>query len=298
MGNIKNVFTTTDFENITGIKAHTIRIWEKRYNLFNPEKTTRNVRHYSLQELQKLLNVALLQKQGYKISKIAKLTEAEIALKASHFINAKIENDYILNQLKLAMFGFDTALFNQAYQQSLEGSTFREVFIKNFTPFLYFLGELWHTQCITAAHEHFITNLIYQKIQVEIEKLPTNKKQADKPTYILYLPEEEMHEIGLLFLNYELKQRGFHTIYLGRSIPFDDLCKLRTISPVIHWVGIFTMTPVTPVVLDYLDQVNTSLVNNTHQFWAVGHNLKNIENHSFSPQIKLFPSIKAVIEQL
>lgn len=298
MGNIKNIFTTADFENITGIKAHTIRIWEKRYKLFQPEKAARNIRHYDLVALQKLLNIALLQKQGYKISKIAKLTDTEIAQTASTFVNAKIEDEYILSQLKLAMFGFDTALFNQVYQQSLAQNTFRTVFIKIFAPFLHFLGELWHTHSINAAHEHFITNLMYQKIQVEIEKLPLSNKEADKPTFILYLPEEEMHEIGLLFLNYELRQQGFHTIYLGRSIPFDDLFKLNTVAPLIHWVSVFTLTPINHIAQDYLIQVDALLLDNQHQFWAIGHNLKNIDTTNLSNQIKLFPSIKAVVEKL
>ncbi len=298
MGNIKNVFTTTDFENITGVKAHTIRIWEKRYNLFQPDKSTRNIRHYNLQELQKLLNVVLLQKQGYKISKIAQLTATEIAQSASAFVNINIEEGYLLSQLKMAMFGFDTVLFNQTYQQRLEGNTFREVFINFLAPFLYFLGELWHTQSITAAHEHFITNLIYQKIQLEIEKLPINKKKTDTPTFILYLPEEEMHEMGLLFLNYELKRNGFHTIYLGRSIPFNDLYKLKEIAPLIHWVSVFTMKASNAEVSDYLSQVNTLLKDSSHQFWAIGHTLKEVESDVFSAQIKLFSSIKAVVETL
>ena len=298
MGNIKNIFTTADFENITGIKAHTIRIWEKRYKLFQPEKAARNIRHYDLAALQKLLNIALLHKQGYKISKIANLTDGEIAQTASTFVNAKIDDEYILSQLKIAMFGFDTALFNQIYQQSLAQNTFRTVFIKIFAPFLYFLGELWHTHSINATHEHFITNLMYQKIQVEIEKLPINPKKADKPTFILYLPEEEMHEIGLLFLNYELKQRGFHTIYLGRSIPFADLAKLKTIAPLIHWVSVFTMTPITQIAQDYLTQVDASLLDEQHQFWAIGYQLKSIDTTNFSNKIKLFPSIKTVVEKL
>ncbi|MFK7983639.1 MAG: MerR family transcriptional regulator [Saprospiraceae bacterium] len=298
MGNIKNIFTTADFENITGIKAHTIRIWEKRYKLFQPEKAARNIRYYDLAALQKLLNIALLQKQGYKISKIANLTDTEIAQTASTFVNAKIEDEYLLSQLKLAMFGFDTALFNQIYQQSLEKNTFKTVFIKIFAPFLYFLGELWHTHSIHVAHEHFITNLMYQKIQVEIEKLPINDKKSDKPTFIFFLPEEEMHEIGLLFLNYELKQRGFYTIYLGRSIPFDDLSKLKTVAPLIHWVSVFTMTPITHIAQDYLTKVDDLLLIRQHQFWAIGHHLKNINTTNFSNQIKLFPSIKAVVEKL
>ena len=298
MGNIKNIFTTADFENITGIKAHTIRIWEKRYNLFQPEKSARNIRHYDLAALQKLLNIALLQKQGYKISKIANLTDIEIAQNASVFVEANIDDDYILSQLKIAMFSFDTALFNQIYQHCLAKDSFRAVFINIFAPYLYFLGELWHTHSISVAHEHFITNLMYQKIQVEIEKLPINCKKANKPTYVLYLPEEEMHEIGLLYLNYELKLRGFHTIYLGRSIPFDDLYKLSTVAPVIRWVSIFTMTPVDHIAQEYFGLVNNLLADNTHEFWAIGHNLKNMKIDNLSDQITLFPSIKAVVEGL
>lgn len=124
MNNIKIVFTSTDMENISGIKAHTIRMWERRYHLFSPVRVSRNIRHYSLENLQKLLNVALLNKQGMKISKIAELTEAEIIAKAKSFVSCKIELENTCNEIKMAMYRFDTSLFEKTYQQAIEKYTF------------------------------------------------------------------------------------------------------------------------------------------------------------------------------
>ena len=203
MNNIKQDFTIKDLENISGIKAHTIRIWEKRYNLLEPKRTDTNIRLYSNENLQKLLNIVLLNKNGYKISKIAKMTSEELILQSREQVFVSAVNDEAINSLKLSMFQFDKALFNNTYNSLLNKMTFREIFKDVFIPFLDHIGLLWQTETLLPAHEHFISNLISQKIQIQTEKLQYSVTNASK-TFVLFLPKNEIHELGLLYLNYEL----------------------------------------------------------------------------------------------
>ena len=170
MNSIKKDFTIKDLENISGIKAHTIRIWEKRYNLLQPQRTNTNIRYYSHQNLQKLLNIVLLNKNNYKISKIAKMSEEAITVNARELAFKVAVNDEAINSFKLSMFNLtrysSTILITNCYT----GYLF-EKFSKYFYTFLEHIGLLWQTDTLLPAHEHFISNLIAQKIQINTEKV-------------------------------------------------------------------------------------------------------------------------------
>jgi len=161
MNKIKDTFTIQDFEILTGIKAHTIRIWEKRYNLLAPSRINRNVRVYSLSDLQKILNISLLYNNNYKISKIAKLSDALLSEEAKTVALSDFSNNYEINSLLLCMYTFDENLFQNTYLKLLK----KDSFINH-------LGLLWQTNSIKPAHEHFISNLIYQKIALNTAALP------------------------------------------------------------------------------------------------------------------------------
>ncbi len=193
MNSIKKDFTIKDLENISGIKAHTIRIWEKRYGLLQPKRTDTNIRYYSHQNLQKLLNIVLLNKNNFKISKIAEMSDEAIILNSRELAFKIAVNDEAINSFKLAMFQFDKVLFNNTYNKLLHKKTFREIFKDVFMPFLEHIGLLWQTDTLLPAHEHFISNLISQKIQINTEKLQYNVTNSGK-TYVLFLPENEIHE--------------------------------------------------------------------------------------------------------
>lgn len=297
MNNIKDSFTINDLENISGIKAHTIRIWEKRYDILQPERLSRNVRLYNLQSLQKILNVALLNNHGLKISKIAKLSDEEIILKTREFVNQAFKNDKALVLLKLSMYNFDTMLFNEIYAEQLQSKTFSEIFIDLYIPFLEFVGLNWQTNSINPAHEHFISNLIYQKIQVNIENLDWSTEKDDQATYIIYLPEEEMHEIGILYLNYELLLRKKKTIYLGRSVPISNLVTLQSQFEKVIWVSQFTVSPKSDQIETYLEQAKELLINGENEFWAISYRIKDL-NINTSHKLKTFTSIKETIKTL
>ena len=223
MDNMKSDFSIKDLENISGIKAHTIRIWEKRYKLLEPERTETNIRHYGLRSLQKLLNVAFLNSNGIKISKIAKLSNEEVSAHVREIASRGNIEHHAINAFKMSMFHFDQVLFYKTYMNLLERYTFREIFYDIFIPLLNEMGLLWQTNTISPAHEHFISVHIKQKILLNIEKLQSLEPKPATRTFVLFLPENEIHDIGLLFVNYELRSRGYHTIFLGESIPMKSL---------------------------------------------------------------------------
>ena len=223
MSLVKKTFSIKDLENLSGIKAHTIRIWEKRYNLLSPERTQTNIRMYSLLSLQKLLNITLLYKNGLKISKIAQLTNEEIPLKVREIIDEKSIKNNMMNALKLSMINFDQNLFHNTYNQLLVDLSFREIFKDYFVPLLQELGYLWQTNTISTTHEHFITNFIKQKVYTNTEKVQRLEPVDPNKIFVLFLPENEVHELGILYLNYELNLRGYKSIYLGQSVPIENL---------------------------------------------------------------------------
>lgn len=298
MNNIKTNFTIKDLENLSGIKAYTIRIWEKRYNLLTPERTSGNARYYDTKSLQKLLNVSLLNKNNYKISKIAILSEDSIVLIARELANKNALVDDSINSFKMAMFNFDQVMFNQTYNQLLINKTFRDVFKEVFIPFLDHIGLMWQTNTLTPAHEHFISNLISHKVQINIEKTHQNLLVDDSVVYVLFLPENEIHELGLMYLNYELSLRGKKTIYLGQSIPLDNLNSLLTMFSKINFISSFTVSPEDSIIIDYLEEISTKLKDTNHEFLAFGYRTQNLNSDVYDSRFSFYPSLIDLLKEL
>ncbi|MBT8318120.1 MAG: MerR family transcriptional regulator [Lutibacter sp.] len=292
MNNIKSEFTIKDLENFSGIKAHTIRIWEKRYNLLQPQRTDSNIRFYNLESLQKLLNVNLLYNNGLKISKIAKLSDAEMIVSVADLTFTKGFKTEASNSLKLAMLNFDEQMFNQIYNSLLASNTFQYIFTKVFMPFLNEIGVLWQVNSITPAHEHFITNLVKQKIHINIEKIQHLTTPNRLKKFVLYLPMNEIHELGLLYLHFELLLRGYYSIYLGQSVPTENLQDLKDGECETIYITYLTVEPSKDSVEFYADQVyNSTLINSNDSLWVLGSKTSQIEIKSFDiPQVKIFKS--------
>ncbi len=216
-----NAFTIKDLENLSGVKAHTIRIWEQRYDFLKPHRTDTNIRFYSNDELKMILNIALLNKSGFKISHINKMSEDEICNKISQLNYPEGQQERIINKLVGYMIDFDTDSFEQMLDDQLKHRDI-DVFINEVIfPFLEKVGVLWITNHINPAQEHLVTNIIRQKILVGIEKI--SPVLSDDKTALLFLPEGEHHEIGLLYVYYLLKRRGVKVFYLGADVPLKDL---------------------------------------------------------------------------
>ncbi|PQB07095.1 MerR family transcriptional regulator [Polaribacter filamentus] len=295
LNNIKQDFTIKDLENISGIKAHTIRIWEKRYNLLEPKRTETNIRYYTPVDLTKLLNIVLLNNNSFKISKIAEMSEEDITLKSRELAFETATSDEAINTFKLSMFQFDKILFNNSYHTLLHKKTFREIFKDVFIPFLEHIGLLWHTETLLVAHEHFISNLIAQKIQINTEKLQYNIIDTNK-TYVLFLPENEIHELGLLYLNYELVLRGFHTVYLGQSLPLNNLNYFLKSEREICFIAALTIQPYDDKIEAYFTEINTIMTNTKNQFIATGRKVDKVRHLKLNANIQLYDSIRDLLK--
>lgn len=291
LNNIKYNFSIKDLENLSGIKAHTIRIWEQRYHLLIPSRTETNIRYYDLDDLQKLLNVSLLNNNGYKISKLAKLTDQELLSKVKEVIAVKSVDHYAFNEFKLAMLKFDKDLFNSTFNKLLAEDSFENIFNNILIPFFDEVGLLWQSNYVAPANERFISTMIMQKLHLFIEKVQWTEKKNKEKTFVLFLPVNEIHELGLLFLHYKLLVDGYHSIYLGQSIPVDDLKQLTKLYEKINFISYFTVQPEDDNIIDYLKRIDKDILKKDHQLHILGRKLQNEPDLSFSTQIKPYKSI-------
>ena len=299
MNNVKKFFSIRDLENLSGIKAHTIRIWEKRYNLLSPERTDTNIRIYSLASLQKLLNIILLYNNGYKISKIAKIPESELPSVVREIIAKNSMKSHAINAFKLSMINFDLSLFQNTYNSLLSNRSFREIFWDVFMPLLNELGLLWQTDTISPAHEHFITNLIKQKIYTSTEKLQVIEPTRKDKVFVLYLPDNEIHEIGLLFLNYEIVLKGYKTIYLGQTMPIDSLLDLQKFYDNLYFLSYFTVAPSKDKVDRYIEEFRQTInLSEDSKLWIMGRQTQHISANILADDIRIFNSIEEFSEAL
>lgn len=299
MNNIQINFSIKDLENLTGIKAHTIRIWEKRYNLLSPNRSETNIRNYSLTSFQKLLNISYLNNNGLKISKIADLREEEIPIKVREIASRVKIEDHAINALKMAMINFDQVSFYNTYNNLIETKTFSEVFYSVFLPLLNEIGLLWQTNTITPAHEHFLSVHIKQKILLNIERLQSLEPRPVSKTFILFLPDHEIHDIGLLFINYQLRSKGYHTIFLGESMPMESLTDLHEFFNEITFVSYFTVQPETENIAPYIEKFNDLLLKKDNsKLMLLGPKLAELKDMKLLEKVSIFNSIENLVKDL
>lgn len=299
MNNIKNTFSIKDLENLTGIKAHTIRIWEKRYSILKPKRTDTNIRYYDLASFQKLLNVSYLNNNGYKISQIATLEDIKIP-KLVREIAAEVNvESHAINAFKLAMLNFDQALFYKTYQSLLNEKPFAQIFYDIFIPLLTEIGLLWQTDTISPSHEHFLTTLIRQKILINTEKIQSAQVNKSKKTFVLYLPDNEIHELGLMFLNHEIVSKGYHSIFLGQSVPLESLIEVQNYYDEIIYVSYFTVKPEKEHIEKYISDFNDYLLTTPKtEFWILGQMLNTIDIDKLPKGMRAFKSIQNLTNAL
>jgi MerR family transcriptional regulator, light-induced transcriptional regulator len=216
-----NSFTIKDLSNLSGIKAHTLRIWEQRYSFLKPNRTFTNIRYYSNEELKTILNIALLNKYGFKISHIDKMTDLEVKEKILSLNQIQAQQERIVNELIQYMIDLDMQSFEKTLNQYIASKGIEKTIIQIIFPYLEKIGILWLTNHINPAQEHLVTNIIRQKLIVGIDTVETPLKSNNK--VLLFLPEGEYHELGLLFMYFLLKSRGVYVIYLGANVPLKDV---------------------------------------------------------------------------
>ncbi len=217
-------FSISQMSRFSGIKPHTIRIWEKRYNAFEPYRTKGNTRYYSDTQLRRLLKITSLMNGDYKVSYLCSASDEKLyRLVLEHNKNnrEKESPDYFVSQLIADGMSYDEAAFEKLFSHCLLRFGLKETYKKVIYPAMIRIGLLWSGNVLPPAHEHFITNLIRTKIQVATDSLPPAKPESD--TWLLFLPEDEFHELGLLFSNWLTRFSGKKTIYLGANVPFSTL---------------------------------------------------------------------------
>ncbi len=300
MSYIKSKFSIKDLENFSGIKAHTIRIWEKRYGLLMPERTDTNIRFYSLESLKKLLNIALLNSEGVKISKIANLDDADFDNLLSQTVTNKVNKCKFINELKIAMLNFDFISFEKAYTEISKTVSFSEIFRNYFIPFLGDIGLLWQSGSINPTHEHFVSNIIRQKILLESYHLQLNEIKKQDKLFILFLPDEEIHDLGLTYLHYEVLKAGYKSIMLGASVPIDSLQRFINDQYEVVYITYFTVQPTIEKIPEYLQDFYCKLLaNNNASLYILGKQVEYISNEIQIPeQIVLYKSIDQVITDI
>lgn len=296
MENVKQNFSIKDLENLSGIKAHTIRIWEKRYNILTPNRTETNIRTYDLENLQKILNVTFLNGHGYKISRIAKLTDPEIGNLVKSVAATASEQNRAINSFKIAMINFDTNLFNRTYLVLLESKSFREIFLEIFIPLLNEIGLLWQTDTINPVHEHFLVGLIKQKLYLNIAQLEVGNSCENEELFILFLPENEVHDLGILYLNYELNFHKKRTIYLGPSMPLNDMRYLLEIHPNPKFISYLTVLPIE--ISEFIKDFDETLgKDKKRELNLFGFRIQNTEPSSLPEHVKIYKSIPEFANQ-
>lgn len=232
-------YSIKDLEELSGIKAHTIRIWEKRYGVVVPERTNTNIRLYSDEDLKKLLNISILNKHGLKISHLSKLSQDDLKEKVIHISRETTNTDIQIENLVISMLDLDEWKFDKILSDSIIKIGFEETLVKMMHPFFEKIGLLWQTGSINPAQEHFVSNLMRQKLIVAIDgQAPVARD--NQVNFILFLHEHELHELGLLFYSYLLKKHGIKVIYLGQAVPFQDLKKIIKIQKADYFLTSFT----------------------------------------------------------
>lgn len=236
-------YSIKDLEKLSGIKAHTLRAWEQRYGLIVPKRTETNIRYYIDEHLKKILNIAVLVKSGMRISKVAELNDQE--LRAAVIDAGRYQGNYEsqINAFKIAMLEYDEYLFDSIFSKCLIQFGTEETLTRILGSFIQQIGLLWQAGAINVSNEHFISNLVKQKLFSIIDQTIIPQKSDKRKSFVLYLPADELHELGLLYLYYYLKKSGHRVVYLGQSVPMEYLKEVSEKTQVDQFISVFTTSP-------------------------------------------------------
>ncbi|MFM7586506.1 MAG: MerR family transcriptional regulator, partial [Bacteroidota bacterium] len=251
-----NQFSIKDMEVLSGVKAHTIRMWEQRFLMFEPRRTPGNIRYYNDSDLKKLLNLSFLTQQGYKVSVLARMSEEELSRRVVDLSLTCTGVESRIQSLTMHMLQLNELGFTQLLSVFIKESGLERVMLDIVFPFFRAIGFMWQTGTITPAHEHFITHLIRQKLIVSIDQMDYVQQEAAKK-YLLFLPEGEFHELGLLFAHYVIRSRGHETIYLGANVPYADLKTVYSTYKPQLILCILTSAQVDLTASEYLNQLSS-----------------------------------------
>lgn len=281
-------------EVLSGVKAHTIRMWEQRFHMFEPRRTPGNIRYYNDSDLKKLLNLSFLTQQGYKVSVLARMSEEELSRRVVDLSLTCTGDESRIQSLTMHMLQLNEMGFTQLLTVFIKESGLERVMLDIVFPFFRAIGFMWQTGTITPAHEHFITHLIRQKLIVSIDQMDYVQQEATKK-YLLFLPEGEFHELGLLFAHYIIRSRGHETIYLGANVPYADLKTVYSTYKPQSILCILTSAQVDLTASEYLNQLSSDFPK--AQIMASGKFALDSADEIRSTRITLMRDFTDLIEQ-
>jgi len=285
-------YSIKDLEQLSGIKAHTLRVWEQRYEIITPKRTPTKIRYYEDSDLRLLLNISFLNKNNYKISKIAKMTPKEISETVRKISDSNLEYPNQVNALIIAMVNLDEERFEKIISTNTLQFGFENTMMNIVYPFLAQIGIMWQTGSINPAHEHFITSLIRQKLIVAIDgQISPQNPKAKK--YALFLPEGELHELSLLFAAYVIKSRHNRVIYLGQSLPLKDLSLISDVYDPDYVLTIVTSYPSKEEVDQYLGELQKKCPN--AKILVSGYQVVNHKG-KIDESVEVFDTIPSLID--
>ena len=294
---MESKYSIKDLEQLSGIKAHTIRAWEQRYKLIEPQRTATNIRYYDDHDLRVVLNTSVLLSAGWKIGKISKHSPDELASLALEASPYEGSYTYELNELKIATLGFDIKRFEAIMDHCIKKYGVHDTYRQVIGDYIQELGKLWLSGSVGISQEHFVSSLIRQKIFAAIDALPaiTNEKNGK---YAIFLPANELHEIGVLYLAYILKERGEQVYYLGQSLPKEYLTDLLDNQPVDHLISCFTTHPELPELGNYLDELEELIVHKGIQVHLTGYVFSDFTPDRKFTNINIYGTLKELSEGL
>jgi DNA-binding transcriptional MerR regulator len=286
-------FTIKELESLSGIKAHTIRIWEQRYHFLKPSRTQTNIRTYNNEELKTLLTVALLNKYGYKISKIDEMHPEQRAREIMQLPGREAYEENLVNELIGYMIDIKSIEFEQSLNRYIAENGIEKTVSTLIFGFLEKVGILWQTNKIIPLQEHIVSNIIRQKLVKAIDDLPFVHRSS--PLFVLLLPENEHHEMGLLFVYYLLRKKNISVIYLGANVPLKDVSYLfKMVTPQYLYLHL-TFLPLHLNLQKYLQQL--SLQAPSAQILISGSTVQKIKANS-QANLTYFQSITSVLSYL
>ena len=286
---MKSRYSIKDLEQLSGIKAHTIRAWEQRHKLITPKRTSTNIRYYSDDDLRVILNVSILMEHDWKIGQVAKLSSEEIAKQALDCDPYEGNFTYELNELKLSTLNFDIERFEAIMDKCVEKHGIHDTFQKVIGDYIQELGKLWLSGSVSISQEHFMSSMIRQKLYSALDAL---EAKEDGKTFALFLPANELHEIGLLYLAYVLKERGDKVFYLGQSLPKEYLTDLLDNQNVDALISVFTTNPDFEYLSEYLQDLDDLIQDRSVQVHLTGYQFNEFGKDSYGSNIHIYNSLK------
>jgi len=256
-----NVFSIKDLENFSGIKAHTIRIWEKRYNLLDPDRTDSNIRTYNEAELKKILNVAYLNRSGLKISKIVKLDEDELNQKVMT-VSSKhdhLDLDFQPGKILMSAIRFNEVLFKETLFPLINYQGIEEAYCRYLYPLLEKARILWQTGSLSRSQEQFVRNTIKQIIVIEDNLLKPLTGES-KPSVAMINTSDNLSDNNFLFYKYALRKRGFDVIFTGGILPASEVIEMYKIKPFEYLVVNSSAFDFTDKKIGYFNSIGKSLM--------------------------------------